>query len=128
MTARTSRRHGGDVDDGAVALIRFPDERLAHLHTSFGEEPTAVLRIFGEEGSIQLTGAYQHVAPTSLEILRRGEAVELARPPLVHPKALVDQTDVVGDRWPMPPQDEANRHLPGGAHRGHVVDQSARPL
>src|SRR5207253_1692967 len=26
MTARTSRRYGGDVDESAVALIRFPDE------------------------------------------------------------------------------------------------------
>ena len=39
MTARTSRRYGGDVDEGTVALIRFPDERLAHFHSSFGEEP-----------------------------------------------------------------------------------------
>ena len=60
MTARTSRRHGGDVDEGTVALIRFPDERLAHLHTSFGEESTGMLRIYGEDGSIRLTGAYQH--------------------------------------------------------------------
>ena len=53
MTARTSRRHGADVDEGTVALVRFPDERLAHLHTSFGEEPTATLRIFGEEGRLR---------------------------------------------------------------------------
>src|SRR5262249_48035286 len=38
MTARMTRRYGGDVDESAVALIRFPDDRLAHLHTSFGEE------------------------------------------------------------------------------------------
>jgi glucose-fructose oxidoreductase len=81
MTARTSRRHGGDVDDGTVALIRFPDERLAHLHTSFGEEPTAVLWIFGEDGALRLTGAYQHAASTSLEIFRRGEVETLSFQP-----------------------------------------------
>src|SRR4029450_7713683 len=38
MTGRSSRRFGSDVDEGAVAHIRFPDERLAQVHTSFGEE------------------------------------------------------------------------------------------
>jgi len=72
MTARTSRRHGGDVDEGTVGLIRFPDERLAHLHTSFGEEPTATLRIFGEDGWIELDNAYLHDASVTLEVSRRG--------------------------------------------------------
>jgi glucose-fructose oxidoreductase len=72
MTARTSRRYGGDVDEGTVALIRFPDERLAHLHTSFGEEPTAVLRIFGEDGWIELHDAYRPDVPVTLELSRRG--------------------------------------------------------
>ena len=57
MTARMTRRYGGDVDESTVALIRLPDDRLAHLHTSFGEEPTSVLTVFGDEGSIRLTGA-----------------------------------------------------------------------
>jgi len=73
MTARTTRRHGGDVDEGTVALIRFPDERLAHLHTSFGEEPAAMLEVSGEDGLIRVTGAYRHDAPSGLETIRRGE-------------------------------------------------------
>jgi glucose-fructose oxidoreductase len=72
MTARTSRRRGGDVDEGAVALVRFPDERLAQLHTSFGEEPGATLRIFGEDGYLELTPAYRPVAAT-LTLVRRGQ-------------------------------------------------------
>jgi predicted dehydrogenase len=76
MTARSSRRFGGDVDEGTVALIRFPDERLAQLHTSFGEEPTAVLRILGEDGSIRLRHAYHHDVPVTLEMMRRGEREE----------------------------------------------------
>jgi len=104
MTARTSRRHGGDVDDGTVALIRFPDERLAHLHTSFSEEPSGVLRIFGDDGSIQLTGAYQHVAPTSLEILRRGEAETLSFQPTDQFAADLSyfSTCILQDREPEP--------------------------
>jgi predicted dehydrogenase len=70
MTARTSRRYGGDVDEGTVALIRFPDEGLAHLHTSFGEEPAAALRIFGEDGSIALDHAYRHDVAVTLELCR----------------------------------------------------------
>src|SRR5439155_607280 len=53
MTARMTRRYGGDVDESTVALIRLPDDRLAHLHTSFGEEPTSVLTVFGDQGSIR---------------------------------------------------------------------------
>ncbi|HZF05872.1 MAG TPA: Gfo/Idh/MocA family oxidoreductase, partial [Patescibacteria group bacterium] len=59
MTARMTRRYGGDVDESTVALIRFPDDRLAHLHTSFGEEPTSVLTVFGDDGSIRVTGMYE---------------------------------------------------------------------
>ncbi|HET7343001.1 MAG TPA: Gfo/Idh/MocA family oxidoreductase [Methylomirabilota bacterium] len=81
MTARTSRRYGGDVDEGAVALIRFPDERLAHLHTSFGEEPMAMLRVLGEDGWLRLHNAYRHDVPVMLEIVRRGQREELAFEP-----------------------------------------------
>ena len=81
MTGRTSRRFGGDVDEGTVALIRFPDERLAELHTSFGEEPTAVLRILGEEGWIRLHDAYLHDVPVTLEMERRGQRETLAFEP-----------------------------------------------
>jgi predicted dehydrogenase len=73
MAARTTRRHGGDVDEGTVALIRFPDERLAHLHTSFGEEPASELRILGEQGAIELDHAYRHDLPVTLALTRQGE-------------------------------------------------------
>ena len=81
MTARTSHRAGGDVDEGAVALIRFPDERLAHLHTSFGEEPTAALRILGEDGWVQLDNAYRHDVAVTLELSRRGHRETLSFEP-----------------------------------------------
>jgi glucose-fructose oxidoreductase len=81
MTARTSRRHGGDVDEGTVALIRFPDERLAHLHTSFAEEPIAALRIFGDEGWMQLDNAYRHDVPVTLQLSRRGHLETLSFEP-----------------------------------------------
>jgi predicted dehydrogenase len=81
MTARSPRGHGGDVDESAVALIRFPDERLAHLHTSFGEEPGAVLRIFGEDGWIELDPAYRHDATVTLALCRRGKHETLSFDP-----------------------------------------------
>src|SRR5262249_25481792 len=79
-------------------------ERLAHLHTSFAEEPTAVLRIFGEDGSIQLTAAYQHVAATSLEILRRGEAETVSFEPTDQFAADLSyfSTCILQDREPEP--------------------------
>jgi len=104
MTARTSRRHGGDVDDGAVALIRFPDERLAHLHTSFSEEPTATLRISGEDGSIRVTGAYQHDVAPAIEIHRHGEVEMLSFEPTDQFAAELAyfSTCVLQDRDPEP--------------------------
>lgn len=77
MTARTGRRYGGDVDEGAVALIRFPGERLAHFHTSFGEEPRSALTIFGEEGLVRLHEAYEPRGPMTLDIVKQGERQEL---------------------------------------------------
>jgi predicted dehydrogenase len=76
MTARTTRRYGGDVDEGAVALIRFPDDRLAHFHTSFGEEPVSRFTIFGEDGWIQVANAYEANTPGQLVVIRRGERQE----------------------------------------------------
>ena len=76
MTARTSRRYGGDVDESAVALVRFPDERLAHFHSSFGEEPSAEFTVFGEEGSLRLTNAYAHDEPMILQRVRKGRVDE----------------------------------------------------
>jgi glucose-fructose oxidoreductase len=78
MTARMTRRYGGDVDESTVALIRFPDDRLAHMHTSFGEEPTAALTVFGDEGWIRITGAYEAHRPSALEVMRGGRREEMA--------------------------------------------------
>jgi predicted dehydrogenase len=76
MTARMTRRFGGDVDESAVALIRFPDDRLAHFHTSFGEEPLSRFTIFGEDGWIQVANAYEANASSQLVLVRRGERRE----------------------------------------------------
>jgi predicted dehydrogenase len=76
MTARTSRRSGGDVEEGAVALIRFPDERLAHFHTSFGEEPTSELTIFGEDGLINVGNAFEANTKGHVTVVRRGQRTE----------------------------------------------------
>jgi glucose-fructose oxidoreductase len=65
------------VDEGAVALIRFPDERLAHLHTSFGEEPAALCTLLGEEGYLRLHRGYDIAAEARLEIVRRGRREEM---------------------------------------------------
>jgi glucose-fructose oxidoreductase len=76
MTARTNRRFGGDVDESAIALIRFPDERLAHFHTSFGEEPASHLTVFGEDGLIHVGRAFEANAEGRLTVVRRGERTE----------------------------------------------------
>ncbi|MGH7393183.1 MAG: Gfo/Idh/MocA family protein [Candidatus Rokuibacteriota bacterium] len=77
MTARTSRWRG-DVDEGAVALLRFPDERLAHVHTSFGEEPASWFTILGEAGWIRVTDAFTANAPGRVVVVTHGERREIA--------------------------------------------------
>ena len=71
MTARAPRR-GGDADEGAVVLVRFPDEQLAHFHTSFGEEPLSVLTLFGEHGYLRLAPAFHPQGAVRMEIVRDG--------------------------------------------------------
>ena len=81
MAARTTRRYGGDVDEGTVALIRFPDERLAHFHSSFGEEALSTLTLLGEEGWLTLSPAYRHDVETRLIVSRHGRVEETTYPP-----------------------------------------------
>src|SRR3989442_1259017 len=70
MTARTTRRFGGDVDEGTVALIRFPEDRLAHFHSSFGEEPFASFSLFREEGWLSVSPADRHDVDTTMIVSR----------------------------------------------------------
>jgi predicted dehydrogenase len=104
MAARTSRRHGGDVDEGTVALIRFPDERFAHLHTSFAEEPLAALRIFGDEGWINLDNAYRHTTAVTLTLSRREHRETLSFEPTDQFAAEISyfSSCILHDRAPEP--------------------------
>jgi glucose-fructose oxidoreductase len=104
MSARTDRRYGGDVDESTVGLIRFPEDRLAHMHTSFGEEPRAVLSIFGDEGLIQLREPYEASGPTTLEVTRRGERQELQFDAFDAFAATLDHFSecIIRDRQPEP--------------------------
>jgi predicted dehydrogenase len=104
MTARMNRRYGGDVDEGAVALIRFPDERLANFHSSFGEEPYADLTVFGEEGIIRLHDPYEHAGEMTLELVRQGERQVLRFEPADPFAATLEYFSdcVIHDRHPEP--------------------------
>lgn len=104
MTARTGRRHGGDVDESAVALMRFPDERLAHLHTSFGEEPASWLTVLGEDGWIQVADAFSVNAPGRVTVVTRGIRQELVLDAVDEFAATLDafSSSIREDRSPEP--------------------------
>lgn len=104
MTARAGRRPGGDVEDGVVALIRFPDERLAHLHTSFGEESENLFTVSGDEGYLRLDPAYEHGVPMRMAIVRKGERQEVTFEPIDPFAAMLGyfSTCVREDRSPQP--------------------------
>jgi glucose-fructose oxidoreductase len=68
MSARMN--HRGDVDAATVALVRFPDDRLVHFHTSFGETRTATLTVLGEQALVRVSNAYQTDAAVVLELER----------------------------------------------------------
>ena len=72
MSARTTRRYGGDVDEGTVGLVRFPDDRLVHFHSSFGEEPLSNCALFGEEGWLSIAPAYRHDVESTMVVSRHG--------------------------------------------------------
>ncbi|HET9490228.1 MAG TPA: Gfo/Idh/MocA family oxidoreductase [Methylomirabilota bacterium] len=104
MTARTSRRYGGDVDESAVALIRFPDERLTHFHASFGEEPSSGFTIFGEDGWIHVANAYEPQASGHLILLQREQRQETSFEPTDEYAAVLSHfsTAVREERVPEP--------------------------
>jgi glucose-fructose oxidoreductase len=104
MTSRSSRRYGGDVDESTVALIRFPDERLAHFHSSFGEEPACTLTVFGEEGWLRLSPAYRHDVEARLTVSRQGRSEEMAFPASDQQAAELTYFSecVLADRQPEP--------------------------
>jgi predicted dehydrogenase len=104
MSARTKSRFGGDVDEGTIALIRFPDDRLAHFHTSFGEAGTADLTVFGEEGVIRVSDAYESTGGMTLRIHRGGEPEELAFETVDAFAATIDHFSncILHDRPPEP--------------------------
>jgi glucose-fructose oxidoreductase len=87
-----------------VALIRFPDERLAHFHSSFGEEPVSTLTLFGEEGWVSISPAYRHDVETHLVISRHGRIEATAYPPTDQFAAEIAYFSecIVADRQPEP--------------------------
>jgi glucose-fructose oxidoreductase len=103
MTARGNRRHG-DVDESTVALVRLPDERLAQLHTSFGEEPIARLCVFGDEGWLELEHAYRHDVTVTLSLSRGGKPETLTFEPTDQFAAEIAyfSTCILQDRVPEP--------------------------
>ncbi len=105
MTARhLPGRLAGDVDEGTVALVRFPDEQLAHFHTSFGEEPISVLTILGEAGYIRLAPAFPRAGEIEMDIVRGGRR-ETRRMPttnVVTPTLEYFSDCILHDRTPEP--------------------------
>ncbi len=71
-----------------------------------------------------------HLACDVIRGLRPGlqQPPHLARAPLGHAKALVDERGVVAHRGAMAAQDEAQGHLPGLAQGGHVLHQGVRAI
>jgi predicted dehydrogenase len=104
MTARNTRRQGGDVDEGCVALIRFPDDQLAHFHTSFGEEPISTLTLFGEDGYIRLGHAFDFDADVDMEVITGGkpEHRHFPRSDPYAPELIYFSDCVLNDRQPEP--------------------------
>jgi len=104
MTARTTRRYGGDVDESTVALIRFPDDRLAHIHSSFGEEPISTFTLLGEEGWLRISPAYRADLESHLTVCRHGRAEDQTFPPSNQFAAELSyfSSCIIEDRQPEP--------------------------
>jgi predicted dehydrogenase len=54
-----------EVDEMTVALLRFPNDRLANFATSFGAADVASYRVVGTVGDLSVENAYEYAMPVS---------------------------------------------------------------
>ena len=71
VTTRRARR-GGDVEESASSILRFPGDRLASFTTSFGTAKTSEYLVVGTKGSVRADPAFELSKGLALHFERDG--------------------------------------------------------
>ena len=61
------------VEEAVAATIRFPDERLAVLCTSFGAASCGSYRVIGTEGDLRVEPAFEYAMPNEMLVTAKGK-------------------------------------------------------
>jgi glucose-fructose oxidoreductase len=57
-----------ETEEGASAVLRFPDDRLATFTVSFGAASTSTYTLVGTQGSVRLDNAYDYMGKMELTV------------------------------------------------------------
>jgi predicted dehydrogenase len=93
-----------EVDEMTSAVLRFPNQRLAHFTTSFGGDELSCYQIMGSKGYLRLEPAYDFNAKIKQQVTIQGSSKQKTFPARDHVAAeLAYFSDcVLADRAPEP--------------------------
>jgi predicted dehydrogenase len=102
------RGKGGDVEESATCMLRFPGERLATFCVSFGAEKTSEYRITGSKGTIRVDPGYELARGLAHEIQRDGKKrrIAFAKRDQFAPELAYFSDCILRDREPEPSGEE----------------------
>jgi glucose-fructose oxidoreductase len=131
---------GGDVEQSACSILKFPGDRMATFCTSFGAAKTSEYRVVGSKGTVRVDPGYELAKGLALhfEVEGRKRTVRYAKRDQFAPELLHFSDCILNDRAPEPSGDEGLadvrviRALYKSARTGRPVRldskrQSARP-
>jgi glucose-fructose oxidoreductase len=72
-SASKDDRRFEEIDETTVALLRFPDGRLAECTSSFGAADVSSYRMVGTKGDVRLDQAYEYVYPIDVYVTIKGK-------------------------------------------------------
>jgi glucose-fructose oxidoreductase len=104
----SGRGRGGDVEESATCMLRFPGDRLATFCVSFGSEKTSEYRITGSKGTIRVDPGYELGSGLAHEIQRDGKKrrTAFAKRDQFAPELVYFSDCILQDRDPEPSGEE----------------------
>jgi predicted dehydrogenase len=99
---------GGDVEQSACSILKFPGDRMATFCTSFGAAKTSEYRVVGTRGTVRVDPAYELAKGLALhfEVDGKKRTVKYAKRDQFAPELLHFSDCILKDRAPEPSGDE----------------------
>ncbi|WP_454062545.1 Gfo/Idh/MocA family protein [Candidatus Nitrospira salsa] len=113
-----------EVEEMSAVILRFSNNRLASFICSFGATDVSEFRVVGTKGQLQLTSAYEYVAPITYHLTIHGkkQSKTFATRDQFAPQLLKFSDAILHDTIPEPAGDE-------GLHDVRIIEalyQSAK--